>query len=138
MAWKNVKYKDGKYKTDNSGGGSGHDYSTSEQVIGTWIDGKPLYEKVLEDSRQGGFPSGDYEIYSNASSFHLIPDGLFGMFYNSAGSQYLVPWASCGGSSTNSTSLYKNSSGKIILAVRNDSYETYALELVIRYTKTTD
>ena len=30
------------------GGSSSHDYSTTEQVIGTWIDGKPVYEKTLE------------------------------------------------------------------------------------------
>ena len=28
--------------------GSGESYSTEEQVIGTWIDGKPLYQKVFE------------------------------------------------------------------------------------------
>ena len=25
-----------------------HNYSTEEQVVGTWIDGKPIYEKVFE------------------------------------------------------------------------------------------
>lgn len=36
------------YCSSNQGGGSsGHNYSTTEQVIGTWIDGKPLYEKVV-------------------------------------------------------------------------------------------
>lgn len=28
-------------------GGSGHNYSTDEQVVGTWIDGKPIYEKTI-------------------------------------------------------------------------------------------
>ena len=28
--------------------GSGESYSTEEQAIGTWIDGKPLYQKVFE------------------------------------------------------------------------------------------
>jgi len=28
-------------------GGIGHNYSTTEHVIGTWIDGKPLYEKTF-------------------------------------------------------------------------------------------
>jgi hypothetical protein len=33
------------YESTISGGGSGgHNYSTQEQVVGTWIDGKPLYE----------------------------------------------------------------------------------------------
>lgn len=33
------------------GGGSGsneHDYSETEKVVGTWIDGKPLYEKTID------------------------------------------------------------------------------------------
>ena len=29
-------------------GGGMHNYSTEEQVIGTWIDGKPIYEKTLQ------------------------------------------------------------------------------------------
>lgn len=26
---------------------TGHEYSTTEQVVGTWIDGKPIYEKTI-------------------------------------------------------------------------------------------
>jgi len=51
MAWKNVEYEDGKFRATQSGGGGGssdHDYSTSEQEVGTWIDGKPLYEKTID------------------------------------------------------------------------------------------
>lgn len=33
---------------ESGGGGSSHTYSTTEQVIGTWIDGKPLYQKSYE------------------------------------------------------------------------------------------
>ena len=29
-------------------GSEWHEYSTDEKVVGTWIDGKPLYEKVFE------------------------------------------------------------------------------------------
>jgi len=31
----------------SGGGGGGHKYSTTEQVVGTWIDGKTLYEKTI-------------------------------------------------------------------------------------------
>lgn len=34
----------GHYTTN---GGEAHHYSTTEQIVGTWIDGKPLYEKVF-------------------------------------------------------------------------------------------
>lgn len=30
--------------------GSGESYSTEEQVIGTWIDGKPIYRRVIEST----------------------------------------------------------------------------------------
>ena len=39
---------------NESGGGSGHTYSTTEQVIGTWIDGKPLYEKCYNITLANG------------------------------------------------------------------------------------
>lgn len=29
----------------SSGGGASHNYSTTEQIVGTWIDGSILYEK---------------------------------------------------------------------------------------------
>lgn len=36
-----------------AGGGDYHEYSTSEHIVGTWIDGSPVYEKVVE---LGAFP----------------------------------------------------------------------------------
>ena len=30
--------------------GSGESYSTEEQVIGTWIDGKPIYRRVINST----------------------------------------------------------------------------------------
>lgn len=39
------------YITGSGGGGgqtAGHTFSTTEQVIGKWIDGKPIYELTLE------------------------------------------------------------------------------------------
>ena len=38
--------------TWNGQGGYAHHYSTSEKVIGTWIDGKPLYEITVEFSSE--------------------------------------------------------------------------------------
>jgi len=46
MAWKNVQYQNGKYRT-SEGGGGGHTYSTTEQVIATWIDGSDIYERTF-------------------------------------------------------------------------------------------
>lgn len=36
------------YAPNSSGGGSSlHNYSTEEQIVGTWINGKPIYEKTF-------------------------------------------------------------------------------------------
>lgn len=44
MAWFNA----GLGSSGGGGGGSSsHNYSTNEQVIGTWIDGSTVYEKTL-------------------------------------------------------------------------------------------
>lgn len=44
--------------------GGGHAYSTTEQVVGTWIDGKPVYEIVLET---------DTQVQLNNTSWTTIP-----------------------------------------------------------------
>ena len=42
-----VQYEEPKlYRVYGLRFGSGHTYSTDEQIVGTWIDGKPLYEKT--------------------------------------------------------------------------------------------
>lgn len=54
--WGNVKFITLRYTKTTDVAGSGnwntdgvptHHYSTSEQVVGTWIDGKPIYEKIV-------------------------------------------------------------------------------------------
>lgn len=53
--------EDGMVTISSTGGGSsaGDVYSTEEQVIGTWIDGKPLYQKTFIGtvSSDGTFPA---------------------------------------------------------------------------------
>ena len=47
---KYVMYKNGKFSTsdEGGGGGSGETYSTTEQIIGTWTNGKPIYSKTIK------------------------------------------------------------------------------------------
>lgn len=35
------------YTGGSSSGSGGHNYSTTEHVVGTWIDGKTVYEKTI-------------------------------------------------------------------------------------------
>lgn len=34
--------------SNGGGGSSSHNYSTTEQVVGTWIDGRTVYEKTID------------------------------------------------------------------------------------------
>lgn len=39
----------GKWENGSGGGGSAtHNYSTTEQIVGTWIDGQTIYEKTFD------------------------------------------------------------------------------------------
>lgn len=58
------------------GGESGGDvYSTEEQVVGTWIDGKPLYRRVLEAI----IPS----ITTDWQTIYSFTDDVAGVMFNS-------------------------------------------------------
>jgi hypothetical protein len=67
---------------DESGGG--HTYSTTEQEIGTWSDGKTLYEKVITGLSIGLNWNGTYRTegtFSNAPTnidtlVHIEGNGL--------------------------------------------------------------
>lgn len=51
---------------DFAGGGSAtHNYSTTEQVVGTWIDGKTLYEKTIAVTQ------GSSETYISLSGLNI-------------------------------------------------------------------
>ena len=56
--------------TWNAQGATAHHYSTSEKVVGTWIDGKPLYEKTVDC---GAFHStGSKQVNHNISNLKFI------------------------------------------------------------------
>ena len=44
------------------GGENWHKYSTSERIIGEWIDGKPLYERTLIYQNASASSSSEYSI----------------------------------------------------------------------------
>ena len=70
MGWKYVQRdtETGQYRTTDQSGGAGHNYSTTEQVVGTWINGKPLYEKTF-DLGSGGM------AVSSSFTDSVIPSG---------------------------------------------------------------
>ena len=106
-----------------------HNYSTEEQIIGTWVDGKPIYEKVIIIDNP---PSGIDVLYSHGiSNFnHVININV--VYITNGGIEYSEPIylnsnfaRSC---AIDSTNLY--------ITTKGGNY--IQLYVTIQYTKTTD
>ena len=107
-------------------------YSTDETRVGTWIDGKPLYRKVLTGTFPVGAGSNAFTL-SNASIKNV--DGIV---HSRWGSWYKL------------NSEYKAESGyEVYIAINNarngftvncgSFYTTSSeYEIIVEYTKTTD
>lgn len=104
-------------------------YSTTEQVVGTWIDGKPIYRKTYEDSTS----STSYQISVSGLNIDKVTN-IYGIAKEPSG-ETEVP-AGFHLSSTAYFNLVYNSSGIGVRTV--DGYKDYTKYITIEYTKTTD
>ena len=121
------------YITDAPGGGGVIDYSTTEQNTGQkWIDGKPIYQKVINDLTVSFSSSGSVGRYAsiNLSNYLSNIDKLWVDF---SASYYLL-------NNTNQRSfLYAAfSNGTTLDLFVETSRTNVPVVLVVRYTKTTD
>lgn len=123
---------------NQSGGGSYHQYSTTEQVIGEWIDGKPLYEKTIIANNLS--MSNGVQVAHNVTNFkmcvslnvHLYDENseiTYGVQENGLGA---AAGTTIMGFRVNTTDIY---------CIGNESWSGYPYRtwyFTIQYTKTTD
>lgn len=105
------------------------EYSTDETVIGRWIDGKPIYRKVLSYPTTGSKDISSLSIDSIVSfNFKTIDTGA--IFFN--------------GSAPTSTNTIKSAAymnkykTNISLEWEHTGYSLEKFEIIMEYTKTTD
>ena len=55
--------------------GDDTDYSTTEKIVGTWIDGKPVYQKTCTYNNKKLYGSDDYTTLDIGESFALVISG---------------------------------------------------------------
>lgn len=105
-------------------------YSTEEQQVGTWIDGKPIYRKVIPTSLTAGLNS--ITAPSNIDTFVT----LRGMEKESGGAQAPIP------KGHNSTFAYQigmyYAGGNIYIEVGSSLTYITSAYIICEYTKTTD
>lgn len=105
-------------------------YSTEEQVIGKWIDGKPLYRKVVD---LGNLPN---NTIKNVAHGLTISNVRIRNFYGIASySTYYLHLPNITSDNTNDV-LYINTDNIVIKTNTNRS--SYTGYCILEYTKTTD
>ena len=103
-----------------------HEYSTEEQIVGKWIDGKPIYEKVINVEN---FIIGNNEItLENLDTIINYSGSLI-----ISGDKRVFPF------------IQNNTSSKVIIndynnirIVVNSAFNCNNIYIIIQYTKTTD
>lgn len=123
------KYNSTTQKWENaneSGGGSGHTYSTTEQVVGTWIDGKPVYERTCALSSRTIFSSQAWTATDIPTTNMKGIISIDGLDLNSQGR--ITLWNMLGASCDQSyVQIWQTRNTTIGLT-----------HVILRYTKTTD
>ena len=105
-------------------------YSTTEEVVGTWIDGKPLYRKVVK----GNITATDQTLFVVNANIDTM---VFISGYDCPDGTYYFPFNYAQTGSTYKSIFYKKDTDTI--EFRSNSYnpgEVYVV--VLEYTKTTD
>lgn len=111
---------------------AGHHYSTDEHVIGTWIDGKTLYEKVVDF---GALPNTTSKsVAHNISNLDSVcfVDAIAN---NGSGAYIPVPFVSQSGIQYQ---LSLNLTTTDIMINTGDNFTNYSAFVTLQYTKTTD
>ena len=108
-------------------------FSTEERVVGTWIDGKPLYQKTLYFDNNGhGYSSSNTTkiLVSDILTVYNIDKviDINGMLNNG---KYFYPAA------TDGVKMVAIDNGNLIAYIYNSSF-SWNILITLQYTKTTD
>lgn len=117
-----------------SGGSGGEVYSTEEQRIGTWIDGKPLYRCVFLVTSPAS--SGDTAILALDPTIEVKK--IDGMLYTSEDDASISPVNFSHSDGASIACWFKQSSHVINMRVGVEVQTKRPVELYLEYTKTTD
>lgn len=106
-------------------------YSTDEQVIGTWIDGKPLYRKVIQ---------GNTTTINEWTNIGNIGASISSVIRSSAfldvAGGWFCPAPYVEGNSSISIIVRKN--GIVSSYITNNTFANRPILVIVEYTKTTD
>lgn len=113
-----------------------HEYGTEEQIVGKWIDGKPIYEKTFINLHLKNREDCIVDLSSLNIENVINAYGLCHRLANDGGSfDYNLPFFESTGLYVN---MRYNKNPKNYSIWCSDGSGTYTANLTIQYTKTTD
>lgn len=112
---------------------AGSNYSTEEQVVGTWIDGKPIYQKTVNC---GALPNNTSKDVAHGISDIDKATAVYGYGFTSTGGIIPLPYVVPGSYATEYVALSANRTNVSIGTGKDRSSLTGYVTL--QYTKTTD
>lgn len=101
------------------------DYSTEETVIGTWIDGKPIYRRIFGPTTNVTDNSNTYQSLSELVSGASTPSDI----------SRLINSVICGSNKVNACNVEYDSGN---LRFANNKVAPVGSYIIVEYTKTTD
>ena len=117
------------------------DYSTDEKKIGTWIDGKPLYQKTfVYNTATSGSTVANIGTINNMDTGFII-DGFYinqNSNFGGIGASYMLTNTGRNVEQTTYTSYFYISSSGIIYGLFGSTTASSKIVVTVRYTKTTD
>jgi hypothetical protein len=113
-------------------------YSTNEQVVGTWIDGKPIYRKVISYTNSSTIGASSQTTTINIP--HNISNiGTAVSVKGLIGGVFDLPYLDGDGTKiTKATWVSRFDTTNIILRILNDTWSSRTSYFILEYTKTTD
>jgi hypothetical protein len=108
-------------------------YSTSEHRVGTWVDGKPLYESIVSYSKTNISSTKNISISSLGANFAFIVQGII---KDSSGNVLSFPYFVSSDDTAN-YAAYINSSCTTLTIQVGSYWSTHASsgQFIIHYTK---
>ena len=116
-------------------GGEAHHYSTSEQVVGTWVDGSTLYEKTIYYDNQDGITDTSQHDYEIATIQNIVLINSSGtVVNNTTGNSYGIPYSV---GSKGVTVVYKSNSTLYLRSIGDTWSNNWKFYITIQYIKVT-
>lgn len=120
--------------------GALNSYSTTETAIGTWIDGRVIYRKVIpwtpSNTIGASSASNNYTINHGITNFNMQIGTPRIAVTKGTGTSYIIPYMNGSSTPTTFTGVVMVSTSSITLRIINDTWSGFTFYFILEYVKT--